>query len=103
MWESAGAQKPGTESTPEHTNVGLGNVAVEGKEWEPTRSSDLEDGKARADGPRRHRLVDDNDSTYGWRVCARCGVFEPFQDRTEECCWRIDGSECIFHDPDHEE
>ena len=30
------------------------------------------------------------------RVCKRCGVLEPLQDETDECCWRELGMSCIF-------
>ena len=34
------------------------------------------------------------------RVCINCGVYEPFQDRTEECCWVTAGTRCVFIDYD---
>ena len=34
------------------------------------------------------------------RVCINCGVFELFQDRTDECCWVTAGTRCVFIDYD---
>ena len=31
-----------------------------------------------------------------FRVCKRCGVFEPFQDLTDECCLVLYGVQCQF-------
>ena len=31
-----------------------------------------------------------------WRSCINCGCFEPFQRRTEECCWNEFKKECVF-------
>ena len=36
------------------------------------------------------------DNPDGWRVCVQCGVFEPFQDWTEECCMINASNPCIF-------
>ena len=30
------------------------------------------------------------------RICRHCGVYEPHQDRTEECCLKIYGTKCSF-------
>lgn len=30
------------------------------------------------------------------RVCLKCGVFEVFQDMTDECCMTQTGKKCIF-------
>ena len=35
-------------------------------------------------------------NAHGWRVCVQCGVFEPFQILTEECCMKENGKPCIF-------
>jgi len=45
--------------------------------------------------------VSDDDAEAGQtRVCINCGVYEPFQDRTEECCWVTAGTRCVFIDYD---
>ena len=31
-----------------------------------------------------------------WRSCVKCGVYEPFQYMTDECCWRVRRSRCRF-------
>ena len=31
-----------------------------------------------------------------WRICINCGCYEPFERRTEECCWNEFGKECVF-------
>ena len=30
------------------------------------------------------------------RACIKCGCYEPFQDRTDECCRRVYGKPCVF-------
>ena len=35
-----------------------------------------------------------------WRVCTRCGCYEPFQDKTDECCRVEFGLACVFADPE---
>ena len=39
-------------------------------------------------------------SSAKWRSCINCGVFEPFQFITEECCSVERGTQCIFKDHD---
>ena len=31
------------------------------------------------------------------RFCKKCGVYEHWQDLTEECCWVQTGQRCVFH------
>ena len=31
------------------------------------------------------------------RYCKKCGVYEYWQDLTEECCWVQTGQRCVFH------
>ena len=30
------------------------------------------------------------------RVCKKCGVNEPLQDITDECCWVVSRQRCVF-------
>ena len=32
----------------------------------------------------------------GFRTCRVCTVYEPFQDMTDECCWIVSGTRCVF-------
>ena len=34
----------------------------------------------------------------GWRVCRVCGVDEPLEGRTDECCLMLRGAMCVFDD-----
>ena len=45
---------------------------------------------------RQHRVLSTVAPENGMRVCLKCGVFEVFQDMTDECCMTQTGKKCIF-------
>ena len=45
---------------------------------------------------RQHRVLSTVAPENGWRVCLNCGVYERFQDMTDECCMTQTGKKCIF-------
>ena len=47
---------------------------------------------------RQHRVLSTVAPENGWRVCLNCGVYERFQDMTDECCMTKTGQKCIFRE-----
>ena len=40
--------------------------------------------------------LDNDPLTDDLPFCVNCGCFKPFQDLTEECCWKERGVKCVF-------
>ena len=86
----------------------IGGIRSDGKDGAPDKGAAMDKAlEAKAAAPDKGAAMDKyaypakyRISTNLGRICINCGVYELFQDMTEECCGRNTFTKCVFLDAD---